>query len=475
MIYPIILCGGAGSRLWPASREMHPKPFIRVDNKENFLQKTFRRATSLPNAGEVSFVTSKNFFFETKNCIAEINDTNHPFSILSEPCGRDTLAAIAIAVAHISAKHGENATILVMPSDHLIENPDAYIQAVQEASALAGDGRIVTFGITPTSPETGYGYIESDGNKVLRFIEKPNYEKAVEFTQAAPKQFLWNSGMFCFLATTLQSELKEYASDVYKTTSECLSKSSLEKAEHFSHLKIDNETFQNVRKISFDYAIMEKTKSAAVVPCSIGWRDVGDWKSFSEIGDCDSDNNQTTNDNILINSTNCFIRSTKRKIAAVGVDNLAIIEEPDALLVLNKDNAQDVKKVYEHLKAIDSEVYKNHTTVHRPWGSYSVLLEAPNYKIKRIDVKPGGVLSLQMHHHRSEHWVVVSGMAKVQNGDDRLLLSVNESTFIPAGHTHRLENPGVLPLQVIEVQCGQYLGEDDIVRFEDIYERAEEN
>lgn len=328
----------------------------------------------------------------------------------------------------------------------------------------------MTFGIHPESPETGYGYIEADGNKVLRFVEKPSLEKAREYL--ASQRFLWNSGMFCFTAGAMLRELKEHAPDILEATEASLARSRVATAKGWTQVELESESFAAVPEDSIDYAVMEKCTRAAVVPCSIGWSDIGSWAALSELSKADDKGNRVEGEALLHDVSDCYLVSRDRLIGAVGVEGLIVIDTPDALLIANRERAQDVKHVFAKLKAQGHEAHRLHRTVHRPWGTYTVLEEGPRFKIKRIEVKPGASLSLQMHHHRSEHWIVVSGMAKVVNGDKEFFVAINESTYIPAGHKHRLENPGVVDLVMIEVQSGEYLGEDDIVRFEDIYGRA---
>jgi mannose-1-phosphate guanylyltransferase len=335
---------------------------------------------------------------------------------------------------------------------------------------LAKQGSLVTFGIQPDAPETGYGYIEAQGSKVLRFVEKPSLEKAQEYL--ASGSFLWNSGMFCFKASTMLQAMEQHCPDILSATKACIAKSRMATGKAFAELTLEPVSFAEIPDNSIDYSVMEPSTEVAVVPCSIGWSDIGSWSALGDLSLPDASGNRIEGAALLHDVTNCYIQSDKRVVGAVGLDNLIIVDTPDALLVVDKSRAQDVKHLYAALKAEGHDAHKNHLTVHRPWGTYTVLQEHPGFKIKRIEVNPGGCLSLQMHHHRSEHWIVVSGMAKVVNGDDELFVRTNESTYIPAGFKHRLENPGLLNLVMIEVQSGDYLGEDDIVRFEDNYGRV---
>lgn len=469
-LIPTILCGGSGSRLWPVSRELHPKPFIRLSDGQSFLQKAFLRGADLPSVKEILTVTNRELAFKTKDEFAEVNAQSIPVSYIFEPSARNTAAAIASAALYALEAHGEDAVLLVLAADHLIADHASFAEAVQKATALAAQGHLVTFGITPTAPETGYGYIEADNSKVIRFVEKPDLATAKSYLESGA--FLWNSGMFCFKVGTMLEEMQKHCPEILAATKNCLAGSPVAKGENFSEISLDRKLFDLVADNSIDYAVMEQSSNVSVVPCSIGWNDIGSWTALGDLTEADEQGNRVCGEAVMSGVTNCFIQSDGRLVGAVGVDNLLIVDTPDALLVASRDSAQDVKKLYTELKRKGSDFYKHHLTMHRPWGTYTVLEEGTNFKIKRIEVKPGASLSLQMHHHRSEHWIVVSGMAKVVNGDRELLVGTNESTYIPAGYKHRLENPGVLDLVMIEVQSGQYLGEDDIVRFEDVYGRV---
>jgi mannose-1-phosphate guanylyltransferase / mannose-6-phosphate isomerase len=465
-----ILCGGAGSRLWPVSRELHPKPFIRLEDGQSLLQKAFLRGAQLPGVAEILTVTNRELLFKTQDEFREVNTADLPTSFVLEPCGRNTAAAIAIAVLQVLKRYGPDTLMLVLAADHLITDQRAFETAVAKASELAAAGKLVTFGIEPNAPETGYGYIEANGNEVLRFVEKPSLEKAQEYL--ASGRFLWNSGIFCFTAGTMLKQLELHCPDVFAATAACAELSREAQGNGFTQLELDNKSFKVVPDVSIDYAVMEKSDRIAVVPCSIGWTDIGSWTALGNLVQADASGNRILGDALAYNTHNCIIQSTDRLVGAVGVDDLIVVDTPDAVLIAKKSSAQDVKHIYAQLKATGHEAHKIHRTVHRPWGTYTVLEEGNGFKIKRIEVKPGASLSLQMHHHRSEHWIVVRGMAKVVNGDAELFVNTNESTYIPAGHKHRLENPGILSLVMIEVQSGAYLGEDDIVRFDDIYGRA---
>jgi mannose-1-phosphate guanylyltransferase/mannose-6-phosphate isomerase len=443
---------------------------MRMADGQSMLQKAFLRGAALPGTQEILTVTNRELFFKTKDEFQEVNKTGLATSFVLEPVGRNTAAAIAAATLQVDKTHGADAILLVLAADHLIADQDAFAKAVAEAVALAKQGNLVTFGIKPDAAETGYGYIEAEGNKVLRFVEKPSLEKAQQYLESG--RFLWNSGMFCFTAGTMLQAMEQHCPEILSATTTCVEQSRTTKAKGVTQVELEPACFAQVPDNSIDYAVMEKSARVAVVPCSIGWSDIGSWTALGDLTQPDGEGNRIDGEAFLHDVTNCYIQSNKRVVGAVGIQNLVIVDTPDALLVADKSRAQDVKYLYAQLKARGHEAHKHHLTMHRPWGTYTVLEEGSNFKIKRIVVKPGETLSLQMHHHRSEHWIVVSGMARVVNGERELFVNTNESTYIPAGHKHRLENPGVLDLVMIEVQSGQYLGEDDIVRFEDVYGRC---
>jgi mannose-1-phosphate guanylyltransferase / mannose-6-phosphate isomerase len=475
---PVILCGGAGTRLWPVSREAVPKPFMRLADGQSLLQKAYLRAASLADVSHVLVVTNREYYFQTRDEFKDLGDAIRGITphFLLEPFGRNTAAAIALAAHEIKTREGDGAIMLVLPADHMIADLKAFSAAVGEAQPLAKQNRLVTFGIKPTSPEIGYGYIDCGapidggvGREVTRFVEKPSLEKAQEYL--AKGSYLWNSGMFCYSAGNFLAVANKVAPDLAAAVAKTW-EATVQPSHAGDMLEIDAQTLQSVPNISVDYAVMERAANVAVVPCEFGWSDIGSWAAMSELVAPDADGNRVVGEAILVDSTNNYVQSAGRLVAAIGLDDVVIVDTPDAVLVAPRSRSQDVRLIVEQLKQRNHAAYRFHQRVHRPWGTYTVLQEGPQFKIKRIEVKPGASLSLQMHHHRSEHWIVVSGTAKVVNGDKEFLVRTNESTYIPAGHKHRLSNPAVLNLVMIEVQSGEYLGEDDIVRFDDKYGRS---
>ncbi|MEK7436368.1 MAG: mannose-1-phosphate guanylyltransferase/mannose-6-phosphate isomerase [Pseudomonadota bacterium] len=473
MLIPVILSGGAGTRLWPVSREAHPKPFIVLPDGQSLMQKTLLRAAALrPDA--ILTITNRDYFFITRDAYAEVAlAPGIALDYLLEPCGRNTAPAIAAGALRLRDQFGDAAIMLVLPSDHLISDVAGFSAAVKSAVELAEQGHLVTFGITPSGAETGFGYIEADqahklgsaGMAVRRFVEKPSREKAEEYL--ASGHYYWNSGMFCFRVGDFLAELARCAPEV----SDAVAAAWQATPRAQTPVEIDAASFARVADISVDYAVMEKAQGVAVVPGRFDWSDIGSWQALSELVRADAEGNRVQGAAVLIDSKNCYVRSEDRLVAALGVDNLLVVDTPDALLVADRNRAQDVKSIVQRLKAEGHESAHLHRTVHRPWGTYTVLEEGPRFKIKRIVVKPGASLSLQYHHRRSEHWVVVSGSAKIVNGEREIILGADQSSYIPAGTAHRLANPGAVDCVMIEVQSGDYLGEDDIVRLEDHYGR----
>lgn len=467
-VIPVILCGGVGSRLWPVSRSEHPKPFIKLDDGLSLIQKAFLRARPLASVGQILTVTNQTLLFKIQDEYNQIdNSTNKSFIL--EPFGKNTAAALITSALTIEQQYGSDATLLVLTADHIINNQTAFEAAVAEAIVLANQGSLVTFGIHPNEPKTGFGYIESHGNNVKRFIEKPNYETACRFLSEG--HYLWNSGMFCFNVNVFLQEVSKHAPTLLKDIQKTLEHSKKTTHEEEFNVLLNHLYFNQVEDISIDYAIMEKSNNISVVACDIDWNDIGSWDSIANFVQPDINNNSIKGEAFLYNTHNCYVES-ERTVGLVGLNDLIVVDTDDALLIANKNNVQDVKIIYEKLKENNHPTHKFHQTVHRPWGTYTVLENGNEFKIKRIVVKPGESLSLQMHHHRSEHWIVVSGAALVINGDQEIFISTNESTYIPAGHKHRLTNPGKIDLVLIEVQSGAYLEEDDIIRFEDVYGRS---
>ncbi|MEO7916336.1 MAG: mannose-1-phosphate guanylyltransferase/mannose-6-phosphate isomerase [Dokdonella sp.] len=476
MLIPMILSGGAGTRLWPVSRSTFPKPFMRMPDGESLLGKTLARAIRVADAGAVLTVTSRDTYFLTRDEYAEnpqAASLKLPF--LLEPAGRNTAPAVLLAALHVERHHGGDAMLLVLPADHLIADLDAFAADVRRAAMLAADGWLVTFGIPPTHPETGFGYLlmgdrigDGGNRKVSAFVEKPDLATAERYL--ASGDHVWNSGMFCFRADAVIAAAAKACPDVLAAARACYATADADA----TPVEFAKDAFMAQPDISIDYAIMERAERVAVVPATFDWSDIGSWKAVSEVegGLTDDAGNRTRGNAIVVDSRACYIQSEDRLVAAVGLDNLIIIDTGDAVLVADRDRAQQVKQVVEQLRISQHDAAHHHRTVHRPWGSYTILEDRDDCKVKRLTVKPGEVLSLQKHHRRSEHWTVVDGVAKVRVGDDEFLLNANQSTYIPIDTLHRLENPTNSDIHLIEVQCGNYFGEDDIVRLEDRYGRV---
>lgn len=473
MLIPVVLCGGVGARLWPVSRESCPKPFIALNDGESLLCKTYRRAVETTGSRELITVTNRDYFFMCRDELGKVATNAVHGSFLLEPFGRNTAPAVLLASFFAVQRFGQDVCLLVLAADHMIDNEAIFAQAVKNAELLAMNDYLVTFGIKPSSPETGFGYIEvgdklSCGYRVKRFVEKPDAQTAQFYL--ADGHYLWNSGMFCFKAENVLKQMAVTSPDLFTKAASCWEKITATAGGDMMEIPADE--FGQLDNISLDYALMERASNLAVVPSDFTWNDIGSWGAYSELLEEDEHHNRTSGEAIFIESTNTFVQSDNRMVAAVGLDNVLIVDTSDALLVVNSEKTQDVKKVVEKLKKIEHETYKTHKTVSRPWGTYTVLEEGSSFKVKRIVVKPGGSLSLQMHRHRDEHWIIVSGMAHVVNGGAEIVLQANKSTYIPAGNKHRLSNHGQSDIVMIEVQSGDYLGEDDIVRFEDIYGRV---
>src|SRR5450432_4061802 len=477
MLIPVILSGGAGTRLWPVSRSAYPKPFMRMADGESLLYKTLDRALRLADDGRVLTVTGRDYYFLTRDAYARHAGAElDRLPFLLEPAARNTAPAIVLAALYAIEHVGKDATLLVLPADHLIKDIEAFVADAQRAQALAQDGRLVTFGIPPTQAETGFGYIrmgapiaQGSGREIAAFVEKPDLETAQAYL--ATGDYVWNSGMFCFRADVLLAAALTTCPQVLSAARSCYA--SAVSAE--SPVEFAREAFLAMPDISIDYAVMERAKNCVVVPATFDWSDIGSWKAVSELeagSEPDAAGNRVRGSAIIIESENCYIQGDKRIVAAVGVRDLVIIDTGDAVLVADRERAQQVKQVVEQLRETDHTAARFHQTVHRPWGSFTVLEDGSDCKVKRLTVRPGQVLSLQRHHRRSEHWTVVYGTAKVRVGEREFLLQRNESTLIPMGELHRLENPGREDIHLIEVQCGDYFGEDDIERLEDRYGRA---
>ena len=464
-LLPVILSGGSGTRLWPLSREAYPKQFLALAGEQTMLQATWQRVA--PIAGRAPLVVAnEEHRFVAAEQLQQLGV--QPQAILLEPVGRNTAPAIAVAALE-ATREGDDALLLVLPSDHVIADEAAFRRAVLAAVPAAQAGKLVTFGIVPTGPETGYGYIKSAAGDVVRavdrFVEKPDLATAEQYVQSGA--YFWNSGMFLFKASRYLAELERFQPAMLDA-----SRTAWEQARRDSDFtRLGKEAFAAVPSDSIDYAVMEKTADAVVVPLDAGWNDVGSWTALRDVSEQDSDGNAHHGDVIAIDCRNTYAYG-ERLIALVGLDDVIVVETDDAVMVGKSDRMQEIKQVVAQLKAEARPEATWHRKVYRPWGAYDSIDHGDRFQVKRITVKPGATLSLQMHHHRAEHWIVVSGTAEVTRGDEVLLLTENQSTYIPLGVTHRLKNPGKLPLELIEVQSGSYLGEDDIVRFEDTYGRA---
>ncbi|MFM1896476.1 MAG: hypothetical protein RLZZ385_1550 [Pseudomonadota bacterium] len=470
MLVPVILAGGIGSRLWPVSRALLPKQFIQFPQQQGSLfQNTLARLAGLPDLGAPLVVCNEDHRFLAAEQLRQMDNEKH--TIILEPFGRNTAPAVALAALCV-AQADPDAILLVLPSDHLIQQPAALRAAITEGQRLARDGNLVTFGIVPGSPQTGYGYIRIGDSlaggvarRVAEFVEKPDLETARGYL--ASGDYLWNSGMFMFSAACYLEELGRHAPDMLQ---QCRRTHGGMTADG-DFLRVPADVFELCPADSIDYAVMEKTSHAAVLPLDADWNDLGAWSAFSDMGEKDDNNNVVNGDVLLTDVHDSYVQAGSRLVTAVGLRDTVIVETSDAVLVAARDKVQNVKQIVDLLKAQNREEHSLHDLVYRPWGSYERLVDAEGFKVKHIVVKPGGTLSLQLHHHRSEHWVVIRGQATVTRDEEVFTVDPNESTFIPQGCKHRLENRGEEPCELIEVQVGSYLGEDDIVRLEDIYGR----
>jgi mannose-1-phosphate guanylyltransferase/mannose-6-phosphate isomerase len=472
-MYAIILAGGSGTRFWPLSREATPKQMLRVFGDFTMIQQTVARLSGVMPVGHIYIVTGQKYAYDIRQQLLEVEGAEG-VNILNEPEGRNTAPAIGFAAAHIARK-SPDAVMAVMPSDHVILKNDVFLTALRKAKALARKGYLTTIGIKPDRPETGYGYIQTGRRlskdaeigefEVARFVEKPDLGTAKSYLKTGG--YLWNSGIFVWRVKDVLGEIRRQLPDLYKGIVS-MQKAVGKKNEE----EIVASVFKAAKPVSIDYGIMEKAKKVAVISADIGWSDVGSWRAIEDISEKDEAGNIIAGNVIDIGSRNSIVYAGKRLIATVGLEDMVVVDTPDATLVCRKDNTQDVRKVVDELKKKKADELIDHVTVNRPWGSYTVLEVGDRYKIKRIVVNPGAKLSYQMHHHRSEHWVVVSGTATVTIGDKSFNVHPNESTYVPLSTGHRLENPGKVPLHLIEVQNGDYMAEDDIIRFDDEYGRT---
>ena len=471
MIMPIILSGGSGTRLWPLSRELYPKQLLPLVGETTMLQETVTRLHGVKDLTAPMVVCNEGHRFLVAEQLRQIGVD--PQAILLEPAGRNTAPAVAVA-AITAISDSDDAILLVLPADHVIKDTRAFHRSLHIAAAAAEAGKLVTFGVVPTRPETGYGYIKKVEGRgavflVEKFVEKPGPKTAEDYFRSG--QYLWNSGMFMFRASVFLSEMRKYAPEIYDAVTLAVTGSEVD----LDFIRLESDAFLASPSDSIDYAVMEKTEQAVVVPLEAGWSDVGSWSALHEACDGDSNNNVMKGDVACVDTSDCYLYSSDRLVATVGLEGHVVVETKDAVLVAPKDKVQNVKNLVDSLKADQRGETSLHREVFRPWGSYDSVDQGERFQVKRLVVNPGAVLSLQMHHHRAEHWVVVSGTAKITRNDEEFLLRENESTYIPIGATHRIENPGTLPLHIIEVQSGSYLGEDDIVRFEDNYGREGTN
>jgi mannose-1-phosphate guanylyltransferase/mannose-6-phosphate isomerase len=470
VIVPVILSGGSGTRLWPLSREAYPKQFLPLVDQRTMLQNTVLRIVGLADTHAPLVVCNEEHRFMVAEQLRAVGI--QPAAVILEPAGRNTAPAVAVAALH-AQRESVDPILLALPADHVIADIEGFRAAVRQVAPHAEAGRLITFGIVPTAPETGYGYIKAgapvddSGVRVVeRFVEKPDLATAQQYLQSGA--YSWNSGMFMFRASAFLAELERFAPAMLAACQTALASGRADA----DFLWLDRKAFAACPKDSIDYAVMEKTDQAVVLPLTVGWNDVGSWSALWDVGERDPDGNITRGDVIAVDTHDTYVDAAARLVATVGVDDLVVVETADAVLVATKDRVQEVKAVVDRLKAGQRPEGRNHRKVYRPWGYYDSIDLDRRFQVKRIMIRPGACISSQMHHHRAEHWVVVSGTARVRRGDEEFLLTENQSAYIPVGVPHRLTNPGKIPLEIIEVQSGSYLGEDDIVRFEDVYGRG---
>ncbi len=475
MIIPLVLAGGAGTRLWPLSRALYPKQLLNLTDDHSMLENTLLRLQGLNSISPPIVVCNETHRFMVAEQLRRIEVK--PLSIMLEPMGRNTAPAIAVAAIK-AVEQEDDPFLLILPADHVIQDISLFHNVIQQGVIRAAQGHLITFGIIPDGPETGYGYIkkgkelrkEADGACIIdRFVEKPDYETACQYIES--KDYLWNSGMFLFHASDIISELERLEPEMLSACRLAV-ENGIDDLDFF---RLDSAGFAGARSESIDYAVMEKTDRGAIIPFDAGWSDLGSWDALWQTGQKDENNNVLSGDVLISNVKNSYLYSQSRLIAAVGIEDHVVVETKDAILVAPRDQVQNVKQIVAQLKKRERNEAVSHSKVFRPWGSYETIDIEHRFQVKRITVTPGAKLSLQKHYHRAEHWTVVSGTAIVTKGKDEILLSENESTYIPLGTLHRLENPGKIPLELIEVQSGSYLGEDDIVRYDDVYGRQKES
>ena len=465
MITPVIMAGGSGTRLWPLSRAAHPKQFLALNGDKTMLQQTVERLSDLPTSEPITICNEQHRFLVAE----QLNEIGALGKIILEPVGRNTAPAIALAAL---LEKDKDSLLLVLAADHVIADQAAFTDAVMKAVPLAEAGKLVTFGVVPTEPHTGYGYIKSGdavngAYNVASFKEKPSAETAANYLSDGG--YFWNSGMFLFKASCYLDELKAYQPQIFSACERAI----LEVSSDLDFVRVNSEAFAACPADSIDYAVMEKTNASIVMPLDAGWNDIGSWSSLWDVSEKDEAGNAAAGDVKLYDTANSFVRAEDKLVALLGVKDVVVVSTKDVTLVAHKDRVQDAKLIAADLEREGRCEWEFHREVYRPWGKYDSVDQGKRHQVKRITVKPGGKLSVQMHHHRAEHWVVVAGTAKVTRGEETFLLSENESTYIPIGVVHALENPGKEPLEIIEIQSGTYLGEDDIVRFSDIYGRTD--